>query len=401
MMLLQKYLSDECSPSEMEELFDYLQDKRSNRVLLTSIQEEFNKVIKAKYEMPQEINNRIQAKLAAQIASVPVVPIKPSYIKWLQIAASIVLVISTSVLYFYFKTNQISQQPSVVKNEKLKDKVVPGGNKALLILDGGEQIILEDAKNGILAKQGHTTINREDAGRVVYYSQIKKNIAPQFNTISIPRGGQYEVVLPDGTQVWLNASSSLRFPTVFNGKERKVELSGEAYFEVTKNRNMPFTVVLVSNSKNSNEIHKENMSIQVLGTHFNVMAYEEEGSAVTTLLEGSVKIISSITQALLKPGEQAVFHNKSRKVNVSAGNVEASVAWKKGYFHFENENIYSIMRKISRWYDVDIEYRGDFTKKTLWGDISRFENVSEVLNMLELTRSIHFKLEGRRVIVMP
>jgi ferric-dicitrate binding protein FerR (iron transport regulator) len=308
-------------------------------------------------------------------------------------------VITLSIgLYKYYDFVEAPVPSAEIKKGQVNIEIIPGSNKALLTLADGKQIVLEDTKSGLLAQQENTIVNKENDSVLVYSSQGPKMVKPQFNTISIPRGGQYQVVLPDGTKVWLNASSSLRFPTAFNGIERHVELSGEAYFEVKKDKDMPF-IVTVINKHQYHGIGKNNMRIEVLGTHFNVMAYEDESNAITTLLEGSVKVGNNLTNVLLKPGQQALF-NKTDKINISVADTEGAVAWKNGYFKFSNENIRSIMNKISRWYDVDIEYKGKLPEKTLWGTISRFEDVSEVLKTLELTGSIHFKLEGRRLIVM-
>ncbi|HWW40381.1 FecR family protein, partial [Pedobacter sp.] len=200
---------------------------------------------------------------------------------------------------------------------------------------------------------------------------------------------QYQLKLPDGTLVWLNSASSLRFPTQFAGKERSVELDGEAYFEVAKNKEMPF------------KVHVRAMEVRVLGTHFNVMAYDDEESISTTLLEGSVKVSNALQTAVIRPGQQASLKKSSGILGVEEVNTVEAIAWKNGKFLFADEDIETIMRRISRWYNVEVEYRGNLSDKNFAGSISRYENVSEVLKMLELTGTIHFKVEGRRIIVMP
>jgi ferric-dicitrate binding protein FerR (iron transport regulator) len=203
-------------------------------------------------------------------------------------------------------------------------------------------------------------------------------------------GGQYQLLLPDGSKVWLNSGSSIRFPTAFIGKERVVELKGEAFFDIKENKKMPF-IVRTNNS----------MDIKVLGTQFNVMAYEDEKSINTTLLEGSVQILKETGSTYLEPGQAAVLNKGSGKIKVAPADIEDAVAWKNGYFIFSNENIESIMRKVSRWYNVEIEYQGNLNNKDFVGTISRDKNISELLKMLELTGAIHFRIEGRRVTVMP
>ena len=239
-----------------------------------------------------------------------------------------------------------------------------------------------------MIQQGNAQITQQ-GGQLRYAVLQHKTGAAGYNILATPNGGQYQLTLPDGTKVWLNSSSSLHFPTDFNTGERIVKLSGEAYFEVAKNEKMPFKVMV------------KGMEIAVLGTDFNVMAYADENHVATTLLTGAVKVHSSVKDVLLKPGQQALLNNSNEDISVSGGDTEGAVAWKNGYFNFSNENIRSVMRKISRWYNVEVEYQGDVTHKVLWGTISRFENISEVLRMLELTGSIHFGMQGRKITVKP
>lgn len=316
--------------------------------------------------------------------------------------AAIFLVIAGLGLYLWMNRQKAQVQViAKVKKDFGKTEIPPGGNKAILTLANGAKIVLDDAKAGVLATQSGINIRKTEDGQVIYdVSQAAaKGSELTYNTISTPRGGQYQVVLPDGSQVWLNAASSLKFPTVFRGKERHVELSGEAYFEVAKNKAKPFRVT------------SGNQTVEVLGTHFNINAYPEEANIKTTLLEGSVKVSLASAgkdevERFLKPGQQA---KTGADIQVYEVDVSQAIAWKNGYFVFSHENIESIMRKISRWYDVDIEYKGNITKDGFVGSVSKFEKVSEVLSLLELTGSVHFKIEtqganqqtGRRIIVMP
>ncbi|TCD10839.1 FecR family protein [Pedobacter frigidisoli] len=319
---------------------------------------------------------------------------------WLKLAAAAV------VLFFigFVINNQIKSKfgspQSIVKNQ---DKIIlPGGNKATLTLGDGSKISLTDANNGMIAKQAGINITKTGNGELIYTiaatSTSKKSL---YNTIETPRGGQYQINLPDGTRVWLNAESSLRYPAAFNDLERMVELKGEAYFEVakrtTKNGSrLPFKVRTELGAG-------RNQEIEVLGTHFNVNAYRNEPSNKTTLLEGSVKIknLQSNTTSLLKPGEQSIISASSGSVLVQAVDAEEAVTWKDGFFSFNEENLETIMNKIARWYNVDIDYRGNKINKTFGGRISRFNSVNEVLDMLQTTGAVHFKIDGRRILVMP
>jgi len=203
-------------------------------------------------------------------------------------------------------------------------------------------------------------------------------------------GGEYQVVLADGTKVWLNALSSIRFPTSFKGSERKVEITGEAYFEVAKNARMPFRVIGGS------------QTVEVLGTHFNINAYPDESAVATTLLEGSVKVAMHDGQAkVLKPGEQALIFKENNSFRVKEVDAEDAVAWKNGYFQFNDDDLKTIMNQLSRWYNVEIVYQQANLDQKFGGTISRSKNLSQVLRILELTGNVRFRVEGRRITVMP
>jgi ferric-dicitrate binding protein FerR (iron transport regulator) len=271
-----------------------------------------------------------------------------------------------------------------------KQVILPGTNVATLTLGNGKQILLNSANKGTLAVQGNTVITKNAAGQISYKvtgtGHTNEKIA--YNTVTTPLGGQYRITLPDGSNVWLNAGSSLKYPSRFVGNERHVELHGEAYFEIFKNKNAPFTVAA------------ENVNIKVLGTHFNVMAYENEPAVNTTLLEGSVALNSKSAHAMLIPGQQAVADKTADNIILRKVNVEDAVAWKNGYFSFRKENIKTAMNKIARWYNVDVEYSGNVNNKILGGTVSRAENINELLNYVELTGIAKFKIEGRRIKVI-
>jgi transmembrane sensor len=211
----------------------------------------------------------------------------------------------------------------------------------------------------------------------------------QYNVLTTPKGGQYQVLLPDGTAVLLNAASSLRFPTAFTGREREVELKGEAYFDVSKNAAKPFRVKLPSAAG-------AERTVDVLGTSFNIMAYPDEPFIKTTLVTGAVKVSSDNASALLSPGQQALMDRKD--IKVEKANIEEAIAWKNNEFYFNNTSIYSIMRQISRWYNVEVSYK-DSLNVFLNGNIRKNVNASKVFSMLELTGEVRFRTEGKKVIV--
>ena len=310
-------------------------------------------------------------------------------------AAAAILIIFSFGLYFY--SNKIPKLAVTYTKTEVNKTISPGGNKAFLTLSDGTKISLTDAPVGEIAKQAGIKIRKSGDGQLIYEVLNRGNIhqeANKFNTIETPRGGQYQVNLPDGSHVWLNAASSLKYPTNFTGSERKVELEGEGYFEIAHNKLMPFKVV--SNKQ----------VVEVLGTHFNLTAYANENS-VTTLLEGSVKIMTAgDISKVIKPGEQTELTSNG-DLKVSAVNTELSIAWKNGKFIFRNEPVESAMRKIARWYDVEISYPDGVPQRTVWANVSRFKNVSDILELIELSKVAHFKVvpgdasgKGRRIIVM-
>lgn len=307
---------------------------------------------------------------------------KTSKLQWLSIAASIILCLGTA-LYLYEANYKSKKTDQLVKNE-----IKPGGNKAYLLLSNGHRITLTDAKNGMVATQSGASIKKTTNGQLVYTVADAKTDAPvEYNTVEAPVSGQWQVILPDGSHVWLNALSSLRFPTTFTGKERKVELIGEAYFEVAHNKARPFRVT------------SQGQTVEVLGTHFNIMAYGDEKVIKTTLLEGSVKISENNNVRLLKPGQQAQVSQANIQITNDV-DLEDVVAWKNGYFKFD-ENLETIMSKIARWYNVEVVYQAKPDPNLAFGGkILRSKNLSAVLGIMELTGNVHFKIEGRRVVVM-
>jgi transmembrane sensor len=322
-------------------------------------------------------------------------PVRRMSKKWLGVAAASVIILLLAGVFYLTKTE--ATQNRLVKNERasssLKNDILPGGNKALLTLADGSTIILDSAQNGTLSNQGNIKIIKLDDGQLAYdKSAVSGSTEVLYNTISTPKGGQYQLTLSDGSKVWLNAASSLRFPATFSGNERKVELTGEGYFEVAHNPSKPFIVT------------KNNVEIKVLGTHFNVNAYDDEDVIKTTLLEGSVKVTKGNKSTLITPGEQAIVSNSSTttfSINVKKDvDLDEAVAWKNGKFIFQDADIKSIMRQLEHWYDVSVIYDDkEVTNEEFVGSISRNVNISQILQMLEKTGAVKFEITGRTVIV--
>lgn len=295
--------------------------------------------------------------------------------------------------------------PSTIAQDDKKnlqtDVKAPDKNRAMIILADGSKVYLDSSTNGELVKQGDVKLVKNADGSVEYSSAFAEASPDKrelvYNTLSNPRGSiVIDMTLSDGSKVWLNAGSSITFPVAFIGNERKVSITGEAYFEVAHNAAKPFYV------------SKGEITIQVLGTKFNVNAFDDEAELKVTLLEGKVQVTGSGTATnqtlMLKPGEQAVYYSNTVKLTKeTAVDVEQVMAWKNERFIFSGNDIRSVMRQLSRWYDVDIQYEGSIPADEFIGVISRsrYENISSILNILEKTKTVQFKVEGRRVTVMP
>lgn len=357
--LLDRYTANLCTPDERDMVERWYQKEADGRELPD---------VKNIGTVKEEIWNG-----ALHQAGLPGSHRKSPLRIWLPLAAAILIFLSVGFYFLVFNPSETPVAPNYAKED-----IAPGGDKAVLILADGSRIILNHAKNGTLVSQGNISINKIGNGRLKYNTlKSVQGVADgtlALNTIVTPRGGQYHVILPDGTRVWLNASSSIKFPMVFSGKERKVEITGEAYFEVVTDPERPF------------DVKAGETNIRVLGTHFNVMAYADEQAVNTTLLEGKVKVSSGKTTNFMKPGQQALISNGT--INIATANVEEAVAWKNGYFYFKDSDIKTVMRQISRWYDVDVEYKGVVPETVFSGKMHRNVNVSKVLDVLS-----YFKID--------
>lgn len=304
------------------------------------------------------------------------------------VAAAAILIVFGAGLYFYLDKNN----PTVpVYANDIPSK---GKNTATLTLANGEKIELSEARIGKLADQAGIQISKTKDGQLIYEVKEEANApANKWNTLSTAKGETYMVRLPDGTKVWLNNASALKYPATFsNLNKRSVELNGEAYFEVAKDQRHPFVVKTAE------------QEVEVLGTHFNINSYTDENSTRTTLLEGAVKVslVNAILSKVIKPGEEVL--NIQQQLQVRPANIKDALAWRSGYFRFNNETLESIMRQVSRWYDVEVVYEGnqkELASLTFWGIVSKEKNVSEVLKMIERAEKVKFKINGRTITVMP
>lgn len=324
------------------------------------------------------------------IKSVPVITAYKLSFSWQRIAAA-AAILFFAITGLYLWLNPKHPRQSIVQSKKVsedvEDVIVPGGTKAMLTLSDGSSIILDSTRQGILAEQGNAKVMKLNTATLAYNAGDENTREVVYNTLSTPSGGQYQLILQDGTRVWLNASSSIHFPTIFKGKERNVTVTGEAYFEVTKNEAIPF------------KINVKDVEVQVLGTHFNIMAYNDESSMNTTLVEGSVKVSKGFLNKILVPGQQSMI-NKAGDMKVVEADIEEVIAWKNGWFQFNAYDIEKVMRQISRWYNVEIVYKGKIPTGHFSGLVSRGNDISQVLKIMQ-AGGVHFKIEGRRVVVLP
>ncbi|OOQ57129.1 FecR family protein [Mucilaginibacter pedocola] len=376
--LYKKFQEGQCTPQEIEQLESY----RDEMQLMGDTWEN-------DAEDEQAVRNRVWARLHQNMER-PAPQQLPRKYTWLKVAALLLLATSVGVGLVKYNNNKAEQLAAKADLPVKPAAILPGGNKAVLTMADGTTIALTDAKNGKLATEQGMQVSKAKDGVLVYSASgnAATNAEVAINTITTPRGGQYQVELADGTKVWLNAASSLRFPAAFKGKTRSVELTGEGYFEVAKNKSMPF--IVKANGTN----------VEVLGTHFDVSAYGDDKTVTTTLLEGSVRLVKEGRTAMLIPGQQGVSVNGAAAINVQQADVEQTMAWKSGFFLFRNTYIRDIMKQASRWYDIDVEFEQGLQNKEYGGKISRYKDISELLKNLELTGTIHFKVEGRRITVM-
>ncbi len=379
--LLDKYIAGEASLEEEQRLLNFYGSFQKK----SETTEEINEIVGER--IFQKIQENILPDQQHQYSH------KFYYVKSISIAALILLFISTG-LYFY--SNRVISEPEQFAEIDVRNDILPGDNKAILTLADGSKISLDDAANGLLASQGNIAITKTDNGQIVYEknnvdkSKFMSNRSA-INTIQTPKGGKYQIRLPDGSKVWLNSASTLSYPTTFAGNERKVQLKGEAYFEISPNKNVPFRV------------ESDNQIVEVLGTHFNINSYDDEDYVKTTLLEGSVKVILSSNPnevsktRLLKPGEQSLTKSSQSGIRIENVDTEKAVAWKNGYFKFRNTPIKEIMREIERWYDVELVYEGKIPYDEFTGFISNDVKISAVLKIMEESGGVKFTVKGKKL----
>jgi len=404
--ILLKYIREEAlSPEETVLLQEWLQAGEGREAMIQQFRNETGWVKDGLKQMQQTAHSRIWDKVSGRIedegywatgtAVAPVIPLPRPHRAWWRYLAAATVIFAVAGTAFWI----LQQRSAAVPGKPAPAPVAaaadarPGGNRAILTLSNGQQINLDSTGNGVLAAQGNMNVTKLADGQLAYNkASDEKPTAPAFNVLSTPRAGQFSLTLPDGSRVWLNNASSLRYPIAFTGASRVVELTGEAYFEIAKDASHPFRVAIRRGASAS--------TIEVLGTAFNIMAYDDENAERTTLVEGSVRFIHAGASALLKPEEQSVLDEHGSLKTLRQVNVAEITAWKNGYFHFDHASLETTMRQLARWYDVDVEYASTIPAQEFMGKIQRNLPLSAVLKGLENER-VHFILEGRTLLVKP
>jgi transmembrane sensor len=351
--------------------------------------------------LQQKLSSFMEADAKAKEMVVPEMTPRLHFLRRWSWAAAVILLLGAAA-YFWVITGKTT--PSLANTEQpVQLNIMPGGNKAILTLADGSAIILDSAARGQLALQGNTRIIKDSNGKVSYKSKSTSPGPVAMNSLATPRGGQYQLTLPDGTQVWLNAASSITFPTAFTGHQRKVEITGEVYFEVTRNKQQPFIVAI-----------KDRQSVKVLGTRFNVNGYSDEPNIQTSLIEGSV-MVQSVTEGptrndpasiILQPGQQAVLSPPGQQLQGKPNmivnpdiDIEKVIAWKKGLFNFNGADVPTVMRQLERWYDIHVQYESTIPAIHFKGGLDRGVNLSGILKILPEI-GIRYRMEGRTLIVL-
>jgi transmembrane sensor len=413
--LIIKHLQETITADETQTLEQWIAASDDNRAKFTRLTngETLSEDLMAHGLSDQQIKDQVYSQLPeVQDALTVIVTPKRNWMRWASVAAA-VLVIAFAGIWLLRSKETSTTDGSEQQVPVATTNIPPGGNKATLTLADGTVIDLDKAGNGTIATEGKTKVNKKEDGQLEYQlSKGNKQSAITYNMLATPRGGQYQLLLPDGSKVWLNAASSIKYPTEFAGNERRVEVTGETYFEIARNQNKPFRVTVLPPAGGAGR----GGEIEVVGTHFNVNAYGDEQPIVTTLLEGKIKISpvevvskqsagvdmknhkpQTTNYKLLLPGEEAQIGDKADiKVRKNV-DTESAVSWMKGFFDFQKASMKTVMLQVSRWYNVDVQYKGAIPAQTFEGNIDRNIPLNELLMLLQQMGPTKFTIEGRTV----
>ncbi len=390
--LWRKFADNQASVQEIDELFQLLENADNDELSQSFLRQYFAGPIAGEALGDEYWLSKLDGIMhAARTAPKATVPIHRRHF-WsrgiIRYAAAVIILFGMGAyLYTTLTKNHAAAPTTTLKPDIVKNDVLPGRQGAILTLSDGKTVVLDSLGNGIVANQAGTQVLLEN-GNLTYNASNAGEVS--FNTMSTPKGRQFLLLLPDGTKVWLNAASSITYPTAFIGRERNVKITGEAYFEVVKNSRQPFKVKI-----------NDAAEIDVLGTHFNVNAYANEASIKTTLLEGSVRINASKRQQTMVPGQQAQIKQDGNITTINAVDIAQTMAWKDGVFNFDGASLKEVMNQLERWYDIDVVYEKNIPDIGFFGKISRKASLSSVLKGLADAK-VNFRIEeGRRLIVTP
>lgn len=398
--LLQKYIEDGLTPDELLEFLQLARDPANGLLLDNAVREQLESEDFTDLSAGMDIEQQYRAVLQKAGSGSEVLNEHPAEIKrtaflfrW--VAAASVLLVLAGAAWWWKIADQQEQVVVVTPSD-----IAPGTSGAILTLADGTRVVLDSLGNGLVATQSGTKVELED-GRLTYLPTASGEGAPAYNTMSTPKGRQFQLKLPDGTMVWLNAASSIQYPIAFTNNERRVLVTGEAYFEVARNVNKPF-IVEVNNLT----------EVEVLGTHFNINGYMDEGSTIATLLQGSVRVTPMLKEGLaavkgqvLRPGQQGIVKATASRAQllVQDADIEKVMAWKNGYFNFEGATIREVMKQLERWYDITVVYENGVPDVMFFGEMSRNVNLAELISALQdMKLGVNIRLDsGRRLILSP
>lgn len=392
--LFQRYYNGKATGREMDELMEMVRKSKDDEMLSALTKEVWENLQEADQVFPEEVKDRILNSIVP--SSQDEEPgeegdhgmdrsdgRKISWWRKYSVAAAVALICISGA---WWKWNSDGKEKEGVA-AGIQSDIKPGTNRAMLTLADGSVIELDDAADGVISQQGAIEISKIGDGRLVYNDAGNENSNKQINIVSTPRGGQYQIGLPDGTMVWLNASSSIKFPAGFAADERRVEIEGEVFFDVKKDAARPFRVAFGANE------------VEVLGTSFNIAHYPDEVVSRATLVEGSVALKNGNKRNTLIPG-QAASINKDGEISIAMVDIEEMIAWKNGLFDFKEADIETIMRQVSRWYDIEVGYEGVLPQKQFAGKVRRSVELSEFMAMLQYV-GVNYRIEGRKMIIIP
>lgn len=394
-LFLEKFAAEAASDQEKFQFLEWLKTLPVEEV--ERVLDQYSNILDEKYPPGEEVNKELFAGIEAVLDEQDNYPEKKgnrgkviSIPLFYKIAAASLLIFMLAIAgYFVLKTASPSPLAKTKQLPAPHNGWLPGTNKAVLTLADNSVVVLDDSVNGQIARQGTTRIAKLANGQLIYNAAGNDKPAQLlFNTLTTPKGGQFKLTLPDGSKVWLNAASSIRYPIAFTGNKREVYITGEAYFEVVHDNRMPFHVVA------------NGMDVEDIGTSFNINAYDNEAVIKATLVEGEIKVAMGNREQHLLPGQQTFLDQSGKFTLIKNADVELAIAWKNGFTKFKSADIESIMRQVERWYDIEVVYEGNIPVRNFTGGVTRDSNLSELLKILELS-NIHFRKDGKKLIVTP